>query len=132
MTSLGRRAGLTALVAVPLALALASCTPSPTLTTGSPVGRWGDVDDGGAHVTLLADGTARGHDGCNGIGGKWSVAHHSSVVFTDMMMSLVACPGGDHWLSSMSSAVVVGDLLYVLDADGDEIGILPRAREVTR
>ncbi|MGK3953764.1 META domain-containing protein [Microbacterium sp. I2] len=107
------------------ALLLAACTPGHTLRPGSPVGRWGDAEDRKTHLTLEDDGTARGHDGCNGFGGRWELID-DTVVLRDTVMTLVACQGGEHWLGGMDSAVVIGDVLHVLDDEGHEIGVLPR------
>lgn len=127
MTSLRRRSARLA-AAVAGILLLVSCSPGPTPTADSPVGRWGDVDDDGTYLSLLDDGTALGSDGCNGIGGKWTLVN-DTVSFPETHMTLIACTGGDYWLGAMASAAVIGDLLYVYDSEGEQIGVLPRLRE---
>lgn len=124
MTSLARPAA--AVVAMLCAaMALTACGPATGLAPADPVGQWGRVADDANYLTIVDDGTAGGRDGCNGFGGSWAL-DDGVVEFTDMYMTLVACPAGDHWLTGLDSALVVGDLLYVRDADGDVIGILPR------
>lgn len=108
------------------ALLLVACAPGDTIRPESPVGRWGDADVDKTHLTLEEDGAALGHDGCNGIGGRWELVD-GTVVFRDTYMTLMACPGGEHWLGGMDSAVVIGDVLHVFDDEGHEIGVLPRA-----
>jgi heat shock protein HslJ len=130
MTPLRRR--LAWLVAILTAVALlTSCVPGSTLAPGSPVGRWGSADDTQTHLSLLEDGTALGNDGCNGMGGEWRL-EDDTVIFVEMFMTLMACPGHDSWLGGMASAVVIGDQLYVFDSEGDQIGILPRLPGVSR
>lgn len=130
MTSPRRRLGW--LVAVFAAVALlTSCAPGPTLAPSSPVGRWGSADDAETHLTLLEDGTAHGNDGCNGMGGQWRL-EDGTVIFVETFMTLMACPGEDSWLGGIASAVVISDQLYVFDSEGDQIGILPRLRGISR
>jgi heat shock protein HslJ len=127
MTSLRKRNTVPAALAAVAAttMLLAACAPGHTLRPGSPVGRWGDADDRKTHLTIEEHGRALGHDGCNSFGGQWELVD-GRVVFSDMLMTLVACPGGDYWLSGLDSAVVIGDVLHVLDDEGHEIGALSR------
>lgn len=97
-----------------------------------PVGRWGDAHDSGVYLELSPNGEMRGHDGCNGFGGKWETTE-DTITFRDTAMTLVACMGDtDEWLGGLASALVIHDHLYVLDAEGDQIGVLPRAPEAGR
>lgn len=130
MSSRTRRIALSSML-VAAATALAACGAATGLAPANPVGQWGRVADDANYLTILDDGTAGGRDGCNGFGGKWML-EDGVVEFADVYVTLVACPGGDQWLSRLDSALVVGDLLYVRDREGEVIGILPRVPQSWR
>ena len=127
MTTIRQRNAVPVVLAalVVMSLLLSACVPGHTLRPGSPVGRWVDADDHQTHLTLEEDGTALGNDGCNSIGGQWELVG-GTVVLGDMLTTLMACPGDDYWLSGVAGAIVVEDVLHVLDAEGNEIGVLSR------
>jgi hypothetical protein len=119
-----------AAVLVAAAFALASCASAQTPDPHTPIGRWGDPGEERTSLTFLEDGTVLGYDGCNSVGGSWTLTE-GTVVFRDTYMTLMACPGDEQWLGGMASATVIGDLLFVLDEEGSELGVLPRVAAVS-
>lgn len=97
---------------------------APAVPGGDPVGQWGEIADGSTYITLLPDGTMRAHDGCNRMGGRWDLGQ-GVVEFSDVVTTLMACPGHHGWLRP-ATAVVHGDTLVVFDENGDPSGTLPR------
>lgn len=117
-----------------LALVATGCAPSqppimnptaPANVTDDPVGQWGEIADGEPHLTISDDGTMTGHDGCNGIGGRWEL-EAGVVQFTETYMTLIMCEGMDAWLSSLRTAVSDGGTISIRGEGGDVIGVLPR------
>lgn len=107
--------------------ALAATAPSPP--TDDPVGQWGTIAERSAYLTILGDGKVAGSDGCNGMGGTWSLSD-GVVTFSDMVMTLMMCPARDSDLKGpVDSAIAKGDRLYVLDADGNVSGVLQRVSD---
>lgn len=96
-----------------------------TASGGDPVGQWGEIGDGKTFLTLSEGGTVTGNDGCNGTGGTWRL-DGSVVYFDDMIMTLVMCEGQDSWLQPVTTALVDGDTLHILDENGYVKGTLPR------
>jgi len=99
---------------------------APDPPTDGPVGQWGEIGERSAYLTIVADGTVTGSDGCNGMSGTWSTSG-GVVEFSDMFMTLMMCPHNPSDLHGpMVTAIAKGDRLYVLDADGDLSGVLHR------
>lgn len=95
----------------------------------TPSGSGGEIGERSAYLTILEDGIVTGSDGCNGIGGTWALTD-GVVEFSDMLTTLMACPPRDTDLGGpVVTAIAKGDRLYVLDADGDVIGVLPRVAD---
>lgn len=105
-------------------------TPSPSPgaegTGADFVGTWGIADRSHPHLVIAADGTVSGSDGCNAMAGTWEVDDDGSLEFDDMVMTLMACPGGDQTLNRLDSATVADDLLTVFDDHGAVLATLPR------
>lgn len=100
---------------------------APAPPTDDPVGQWGKVGARSAYLTIFDDGTVMGSDGCNGIGGTWSLSSEA-VEFSDMFTTLVMCPPRESDLQgAVVAAVAQGDIMYVLDADRNVIGMLQRS-----
>ena len=94
------------------------------------VGRWvpaGLSSDTDPHVVLDADGTWRGSDGCNGVGGRWAVSE-GRLLAVEGATTLMGCPGAPvgAWMGSASYATFEGAELVLLGADGTELGRLVR------
>lgn len=95
------------------------------LVDADVVGQWGGMAEGSPVLWFVSSGQFTGNDGCNTLGGTW-VASGSGIELKDLTMTLVACPGMDTWLSSAATVQVKGDTLRVSNANGKQIGTLPR------
>ena len=98
-------------------------------------GRWvPESEPGQAHLTLQADGTLTGHDGCNQFTGQtWFLDAEGGpdaegVVHChgERIQTLKACLDVDTWLSEAATFVVAGDVLLALGADDSLLGSLVR------
>ncbi|MCD2440900.1 META domain-containing protein [Agromyces sp. SYSU K20354] len=95
-------------------------------------GRWTPVDAPGAndaHVEFQRSGVWAGSDGCNGSGGRWTIADEGDLLATSGPSTLIGCdniqvPG---WIGSAHLAGFDGDELVLLDVTGSELGRLQRA-----
>lgn len=85
-------------------------------------GRW--VGSGPEYLTLV-DGELRGSDGCNGVAGTYT-RDGETLTFHRGMSTLKACVGVDTWLRGAARATIRGEVMTVLDREGNEIGILTR------
>ncbi|WP_350348120.1 META domain-containing protein [Agromyces sp. G08B096] len=90
------------------------------------IGTWGTADATQPHLVIAADGRVTGSDGCNSMGGRWELDDDGTLEFDEMVMTLMACPGGDQTLNRLDSATVDGDTLTVLDDHGAVLATLPR------
>ena len=70
-------------------------------------------------------GEYAGNDGCNGFSGMYTV-NGATIELGDGVMTLIACPDLDPWLTSARSAELSGNELVFVDEEGTEIGTLPR------
>ncbi|MBO1902174.1 META domain-containing protein [Leucobacter weissii] len=104
-------------------LCLAGCSSAPS--TG-PVGTWGDPGaQGEPHLVFDEDGRFSGSDGCNRVMGSWRV-DGDRIDLGEMASTMMYCEGVDTWLNAASTAVIRDDALVLNDADGAELGVLPR------
>ncbi len=122
---------VTVTVLAALFLLLAGCSSLSTGDMDGPEGTWGIPEPGQPEVTLEEGGHAYGTDGCNQFTGSWRLEGEAgqdgtTVVFSDMTSTLMACDGMDTWFTRTVSATVHGDVLHCFDAEGSEIGTLPR------
>lgn len=126
MPSALRTTGLVPLAAAAL-LALAGCGSTSSAEEGTDLAgsSWGSPAAQEPHLMLSTDGALEGHDGCNSLSGTWS-ADGSTVTFSELGGTEMACPDVDPWLSDARSAEVDGDTMSVKDESGDEIGTLGR------
>jgi hypothetical protein len=96
------------------------------------VGRWSPVGEKFAtdpNVSFRTDGTWRATDGCNGLGGRWSVADSGLLVISStMVLTLVGCEGSHVPIQAQSArrAGFDGEVLVLLDATGTELGRFDR------
>mgnify|MGYP003467744823 FL=1 len=115
----------TALVAAAAAaaLTLSACAGS---AAPSIEGVWGDPDaEGKPSLEFQADGTYAGTHGCNRVGGDYT--QKDDAVDLGMMRStMMYCEGVDTWLVTATEATLTADELVFRDAEGTEIGTLPR------
>ncbi|MEF2978659.1 META domain-containing protein [Subtercola sp. YIM 133946] len=94
---------------------------------GWPIGYWTQSRTSTSpFLSLSADRTFTGSDGCNIIGGTWTPgsAASQSVTFTDVTSTMMFCEGVDTWLSAAASASVQGSIMTVQNAGGQVIGSL--------
>ena len=73
-------------------------------------------------------GTFVGSDGCNSLNGKYSYMSAFAAVEELTIETAMKCQDADTWLSTFSTAEIVGDDLVVYGPDGEEMGRLPRGR----
>ncbi|MGW9630062.1 META domain-containing protein [Agromyces sp. NPDC055520] len=92
------------------------------------VGTWGieATGTGEPFITIAADGTASGNDGCNGFSGTTWTLDGDTITFAGGATTLMACEGVDPWLGRMSTAVIDGDTMIFFDTSWNEIGTLQR------
>ena len=104
---------------------LSGCAASDSET--SPVGVWGATPESGdPYLELTDDGSLAGSDGCNRLIGGWTAENDTTLTFTELGSTRMACDGVDTWLSDAASAELDGSTLTVLDASGDSIGTLSK------
>ncbi|MGN7798845.1 META domain-containing protein [Leifsonia sp. 22587] len=111
---------LTVLVALS-ALALGGCSSAGSGFTGS----WGSTATGQPHLTITADGSFSGSDGCNELSGTGTVSG-DTFTFGPFASTLKACEGVNPWLSRAHTAKVSGDELVVYANGGQKVGTLAK------
>lgn len=113
-----------------LATALIALSACASPSTGV-VGVWGDPEaQSEPSLEFTADddpssGVYSGTDGCNVIGGEYSVSG-SAIDLGMMHTTLMFCEDVDTWLSQARTANLEGDVLTFLDENEQEIGSLER------
>lgn len=91
----------------------------------SPVGQWVESDDMDApFLTLSADGTLSGSDGCNNLVGEWTLADDGAVQLGPLASTRKFCEGVDTWLSLAETARIQGGVMTIQDAAGETLGQL--------
>lgn len=112
-----------------LPLLLLGCTTGSSGSDGAaevvPVGTWGSAEQGDPHLVLAEDGRVSGSDGCNRLIGSWEFVE-GRVELGPLAATLMACEGVDTWLSSAETLDIDGDIMRVLDGQGEELGTLDR------
>ncbi|MEV1320090.1 META domain-containing protein [Micromonospora arborensis] len=112
------------------ALTPAVALPATLVPAGQrqPVGRW--VPASGhkaAYVEFTADGEWHGSDGCNDESGRWIAAAGGTLLACARPITLAVCaesvPIGQ-WVTTTRRAGLDGEVLVLLDAQGDETGRL--------
>lgn len=94
---------------------------------GLPVGQWVESDATGAPMlSIAADGTFAGNDGCNILSGEWLLGDDERLEFTATASTLKLCEGIDTWLSGFRTGHVQGTTMTISDADGVVLGHLVR------
>ncbi|MEV8214972.1 META domain-containing protein [Leifsonia sp. NPDC077715] len=114
------RTGLT-VVAVTALMLLSGCAPSGS----SFAGDWGQVAQGQPSLTIEANGSFSGTDGCNPLKGTGTISG-DTFTFGPFASTLKACEGVTPWLNLADTAKVDGDTLTVYRSGGTEIGKLER------
>jgi heat shock protein HslJ len=102
-----------------------SRSETPHALTDTPVGEWGETGGEAPWLTFYADGTVQGNDGCNGLGGTWTIT--DGIVELELMSTAVGCLGPDvEIIGPIDSAIVEGDSIRILDSRGNVSGTLDR------
>ena len=92
---------------------------------GLPIGYWVESNTPTApFLSIQADGSYSGNDGCNVITGTWKQADDEAIVFTGGAMTLMACEGVDQWLSQAAQGRVQAGVMTLQSADGTVLGQL--------
>ena len=92
---------------------------------GLPIGQWVDAErPDEVFLSLAADGTFGGNDGCNVLSGSWEVTDDESVVFSEVASTLRFCEGVDTWLATVATGRVQSGVMTLQDVDGGVIGQL--------
>ncbi|PXA67111.1 META domain-containing protein [Cryobacterium arcticum] len=99
--------------------ALAGCSSSGSAFAGT----WGHGGEGEPSLTIEADGSFSGTDGCNPLEGKGTVSG-DTFTFGPFASITQACEGVTPWLNLADTAKVDGNALTVYRSDGTEIGTL--------
>ncbi len=92
------------------------------------LGAWSSDDAGNPHLRFAEDGRVSGSDGCNSLGGEYTV-DGDTVTVKRAASTLMACPGVDDWLRGVKTVSLDGDTMTVRDKNGDELGQLHRDAE---
>lgn len=82
-----------------------------------------------SYVVFLSDGTWRGSDGCNGLGGTWTLADDGGFSTTSGVQTLIGCDNSDvgSWMRDASRLALAPDELSLVAPDGELLGMLRRA-----
>ncbi|MGO2665471.1 META domain-containing protein [Mycetocola reblochoni] len=100
---------------------LAGCSSSGSSFSGT----WGSDAKGEPSLTIEADGTFSGTDGCNPVEGTGTISD-GTFTFGPFASIQVACEGVTPWLNLAATAQVEGSTLVVYRMDGEEIGSLDK------
>lgn len=92
---------------------------------GQPIGQWVDADrPEEVFLSLAADGTFAGNDGCNVLAGSWELTDDDAVAFSDVLSTLRYCEDVDTWLSLLALGRVQSGVMTIQDVDGVVLGQL--------
>lgn len=92
---------------------------------GVPIGYWVATPGVAApFLSISADGTYTGNDGCNVINGTWEASPDGTISLTPGATTLMACPDTDNWLNAAGSVSLRNGTLTVQDAQGEVLGQL--------
>lgn len=92
---------------------------------GFPIGYWVEsLTPTAPFLSISADRTFTGNDGCNVLNGQWESTGDGAVSFSGVTTSLMACLDTEQWLGQASTAVLRNGTLTVQNAQGEVIGQL--------
>ena len=100
---------------------LAGCSSSGSAFAGT----WGSDGAGEPSLTIEADGSFSGTDGCNPLEGKGEISG-DTFTFGPFASITQACEGVTPWLNLADPAKVDGNTLIVYRSGGTEIGTLDK------
>ena len=104
-------------------------TAEPTDDAGStpdPIGKWSSPETGEPFLDFAENGDLSGSDGCNVIKTTWEV-DGDKVLISSFVAGQKACPG-DQWLANATSATIDGNVMKVMDGEGEVIGGLEKEK----
>ena len=100
-------------------------TDSAVGPQGRPIGYWVESATPKApFLSIQADGTYSGNDGCNVLLGSWEQADDEAITFTAGATTLMACAGVDTWLNQAAQGRVQAGTMTLQAADGTVVGQL--------
>ncbi|WEO76324.1 META domain-containing protein [Cryobacterium sp. SO2] len=92
---------------------------------GLPIGYWVESNTPTApFLSIQADGSYSGNDGCNVLTGAWEQTDDEAILFTAGATTLRACEGVDQWLSQAAQGRVQARVMTLQSADGTVLGQL--------
>jgi heat shock protein HslJ len=92
---------------------------------GLPIGLWSESSETDApFLSIAADGSFTGSDGCNSLFGSWELADDGAVLFSDVASTRKFCEGVDTWLSLAAKGRVLSGVMSIEDATGLVLGEL--------
>lgn len=104
---------------------LVRSTDSTVGPQGRPIGYWVESDTPTApFLSIQADGSYSGNDGCNVLTGTWEQADDEAIRLTAGAMTLMACEGVDQWLNQAAQGRVRAGVMTLQAADGTVLGQL--------
>jgi heat shock protein HslJ len=112
------------LIGLAIAALLAGC--SSASGGDSVVGTWGSSASEQPNLTIEADGSFSGTDGCNRLTGKGSI-DGDTIEFGSFASTMMACQGVDEWLNKAAKGTVDGSVMSIYDEAGSTIGTLKKA-----
>ena len=97
----------------------------PDVGVASPIGQWVESDAADApFLTISADGTLTGSDGCNILNGGWTLGDDGAVQLGPLASTRKFCEGVDTWLSLAATGRIQGGVMTIQDAAGETLGQL--------
>jgi hypothetical protein len=111
-------------VALLSALLLSACGADGAASKLS--GRWNGSGD--ATITLKADGTARGNDGCNDVGVAWTSKDDRSGSFLVTETNDTGCPTGVTGWEDAATYFISADKLTIENSEGEDLAELTREK----
>ena len=104
---------------------LVRSTDSTVGPQGRPIGYWVESNTPTApFLSIQADGSYSGNDGCNALTGTWEQADDEAILFTAGAMTLMACEGVDTWLNQAAQGRVRAGVMTLQSAEGLVLGQL--------
>jgi heat shock protein HslJ len=104
---------------------LVRSTDSTVGPQGRPIGYWVESNTPTApFLSIQADGSYSGNDGCNALTGRWDQADDDAILFTAGASTLMACEGVDTWLNLATQGRVRAGVMTLQSADGTVLGQL--------
>lgn len=93
---------------------------------GWPIGYWAqELTPTSPFLSISADRTYSGFDGCNNLTGTWEPTDDSeTTIFAPGAQTRMACEGVDQWLGRATQGVVRSGVMTLQSAEGEVLGQL--------